>query len=253
MRFADARQATQAQRDAWERVRRAENYFARQLRRVASHIGNVVRTFGPEDPQRLDEMIETLHRYSTLLTPWARATARRMLAEVARRDERAWRVMARQMGESIQREITEAPVGLVYHQLMAQQVDLITSLPREAAKRVHDLVTGHLYEGQRASVVAEAIMATGEVTKNRANLIARTETTRAATLFQKARAEALGSEGYVWRTAHDWKVRPLHKKLEGSFHRWDDPPIAGEAGERAHPGTIYNCRCIAEPVLPSNL
>jgi SPP1 gp7 family putative phage head morphogenesis protein len=104
------------------------------------------------------------------------------------------------------------------------------------------------------------------VTRSRAELIARTETGRAASALTQARAEYIGSPGYLWRNANDYKVRPeigikhfaklntlakgSHRKLEGTFHRWDDPPIAGVNGERAHPGSIYNCRCWAEPVLP---
>jgi uncharacterized protein with gpF-like domain len=102
-----------------------------------------------------------------------------------------------------------------------------------------------------------------------ARLIARTETARTASVLTEVRAKSVGSEGYIWRTSLDADVRPKigtpnfaklntlamgsHRKLEGTFHRWDDPPIASENGERAHPGQIYNCRCWPEPVLPDRI
>ena len=128
-----------------------------------------------------------------------------------------------------------------------------TSLPLDAAQRVHELTTGALYEGARANEIAAEIMKTGEVTRSRANLIARTEVGRSATTLTQARAESVGSVGYIWRTARDYDVRQRHKELEGTFHAWNDPPVATDPGQRpirAHAGSIFNCRCYAEPVLP---
>lgn len=244
------RRDTQRERDAWESVRRAERAFAVQLRKIAYQIGHIVEAFGVDDPQRLDEMINTLQRYADIMRPWARSVSRRLLYEVARRDERAWKRYGRLMGEAIEQQISSAPIAGAYQQLMSEQVELITSIPRDAAKRVHELATEFIYEGRRYPELSKMIMESQDVSKARANLIARTEVSRAASVFQQVRAQHIGSEGYVWRTSRDRRVRVIHRKLEGSFHRWDEPPIAGERGERAHPGGIFNCRCIAEPILP---
>lgn len=226
-----------------------------------------MQAFGADDPTRIAEMTATLNRYAAILAPWARAVGRRMLYETARRDARAWRQHARMLGEEIERELNEASIGGAYQELMERQVDLITSLPRQAAQRVHQLATEHLYEGRRYPDIVTEIMRSSTVARSRAELIARTEVGRAATTFQQARAKAIGSEGYIWRAVMDYKTRPelgihnfaklntlemgSHRKLDGTFHKWDEPPIAGARGEHAHPGAIYNCRCYAEPVLPT--
>jgi SPP1 gp7 family putative phage head morphogenesis protein len=176
-----------------------------------------------------------------------------MLYETARRDEKAWRTHARLLGEGISQELKSADIGGAYQSLMVQQVDLITSIPRDAAIRVHQLATEHLYEGRRFPDIAAEIMKSGQVSRSRADLIARTETGRAAVTFQQARAEAIGSEYYIWRAVMDWKTRELHRSLNKTMHRWDDPPISGPNGERSHPGAIYNCRCYAEPVIPGEV
>jgi SPP1 gp7 family putative phage head morphogenesis protein len=250
MFVVDARRESSFQRRIWLRVRNTERHYARQLRKVADQVRHIVQAFGTESPEAIAEMQATLHRYADILTPWSRAVARRMLYETARRDERAWRSHAKRIGEEISNELQSADIGGAYQQLLTQQVDLITSLPRDAAIRVQKLATEHLFEGRRFPEISAEIMRSGLVTKARADLIARTETGRAAVTFQQVRAQAIGSEYYIWYAVMDWKTRELHRTLNKTMHRWDDPPIAGPNGERAHPGAIYNCRCYAEPVLP---
>lgn len=188
-------------------------------------------------------------RYAATLTPWAEAVSRRMVTEIAARDERAWVRVSQQMGQALKREIATAPTGEAMRTAMASQVKLITSLPTEAAQRVHDLVIAGISEGRRADAIAEEIARTGEVTKSRATLIARTEVSRTATELTKARAEHIGSTHFIWRTAGDSDVRPSHKKLNGQTFRWDEPPEC-DPGHHALPGCIWNCRCFAEPILP---
>ncbi len=240
---------TQRQRQAFAKVRLADRYYGTQLRKIAKTVGDLVGAFHPEDPAQLAEMRALLGKYSDLIRPWSRAVAKRMLADVSRRDARAWALHARTMGQELQREIEAAPVGDVFRQLLDDQVHLITSLPTEAGRRVHELVAGNLYTGARARTVAEEVMRTGEVTLSRATLIARTETARAASTLTQVRATAIGSEGYVWRTARDKNVRLSHRKMEGKFIRWDDPPEV-DPGYRYHAGMFPNCRCVPDPVLP---
>ena len=257
---------TRKQRAFFAKTRRAEGAYATNLRKVAKAVEDIVKMFDPTDAHQVNELEQTLRRYSDLLRPWARVTAQRMLNDVSRRDEKVWGEYTRYLGLELKREIYAAPTGEAMFDLMQEQVHLITSLPLEAANRVHELVTGALYEGARAKEIGDEIYRTGEVTRARANLIARTEVGRAATSLTQARAEYVGSPGYIWRSSHDWDVRPAigtknfaklntlemgsHRKLDGTFHRWDSPPIAATNGVRAHAGSIFNCRCYAEPVLP---
>jgi SPP1 gp7 family putative phage head morphogenesis protein len=232
----------EAARRAALRARRAETQFAQQLRHIARAIGQIVNgTADPDNPHQWITVAQALEDYGRLITPWATATSTRMLAEVSRRDVAGWHEIGRTINRALAQEIATAPIGPTLQQLLADQVHLITSLPREAAERVHQLSLEAVTGGRRWEEIAEDLAASGQVSLGRANLIARTETGRAATALMQVRATHLGSEGYVWRTARDRDVRPLHKRLEGSYHRWDDPPVAGERGELAHPGAIYNC------------
>lgn len=243
------RRDTKKQREAFAKVRNAENYYRSQLRKVARHINDIVMGYEHDDPAQLAQMQKVLRRYATIIKPWSRNVARRMLHDVSKRDERAWSSYAKNMGVEIRREIQETPIGAELRSLLADQVNLITSLPLQAAQRVHELTQKAIPEGGRYKNIVDEIKDTGQVTMSRATLIARTETARTASALTMVRAKSIGSEGYIWRTAHDADVRPSHKKMEGKFIRWDDPPEV-DPGKRYHAGMFPNCRCVAEPIIP---
>jgi SPP1 gp7 family putative phage head morphogenesis protein len=246
------RRDTVAARRRWLRAQRAEVQFARALRLIANKCGALARrNFDPNRPMgSAAKLRRELENYGQALGPWARATAARMVADVARRDEAFWYEQSQLMSRNLRQEIKNAPTGIATRQRAYEAAGLISSLPLEAAQRVEQLAVEYMTRGIRANELTSRILRTGQVTKSRANTIARTETSRTAGLLQEVRSKAVGSEGYIWRTSQDIDVRDRHRKLEGRYCRWDSPPIAGENGERAHPGGIYNCRCWAEVVLP---
>lgn len=242
---------TARERRTFASARRAEKSYARALRRVAGHVGDIVRGIGGDDPAGASPRLEAaLRDYAKLIEPWAGVEARRMLADVSRRDEAVWSKLATGMTRALREEIAEAPTGELLRGLLAEQVSLITSIPLKAAERVHEISIGTLASGARSGEVREMILSSGSVARSRAELIARTEVARASSGLVEARALHVGSVGYIWRTAEDQDVRPVHRRHAGKFFRWDDPPVAGTRGERAHAGQIYNCRCYPEPVIP---
>lgn len=247
---ATAAQRRRVSRERFLRARRAELKYRGALVHVAHHVGTLVKGFAPNGiVERPSEIREALSRYAALLRPWAASTVSRMQAEVSQRDLSAWAELGREMGTGLRNEVAHAPTGVEMRVLLDEDVELITSLPLEAAKRVHLLTQEAMLNSTRAAEVAKEILRTGAVTASRAKLIARTEVARTASKLTQARATFVGSEGYVWRSSGDSDVRPLHKKLNGKFIRWDDPPVSGERGELAHAGQIYNCRCYPDPII----
>ncbi|MCY1351943.1 phage head morphogenesis protein, SPP1 gp7 family [compost metagenome] len=113
---------------------------------------------------------------------------------------------------------------------------------------MHDLTLQGIEDSTRANEIAKEIQRSGEVATSRAQLIARTEVSRTAATLTEARAKATGSEGYIWRTAHDGTVRSSHKAMEGKFVPWSTPPTLDKL--TGHAGCLPNCRCWPEPVIP---
>jgi len=188
-----------------------------------------------------------LRRYAEALGPWATKTASDMLAEVNARDLAAWRAMGQELSKGIVREIFTAPAGQVMRDLLDDQVALIKSIPLDAAKRVHELTLKGLEDSTRASEVAAQIMRSGEVSRSKAMLIARTEVARTGSLLTEARAKHVGSEGYIWQTSRDGDVRQSHKEMQGKIVKWNDPPTLD--GMTGHAGCFPNCRCWAQVLL----
>lgn len=242
-----------SRRVEWFAARKAETVYSNKLRGVARQVGMLVGGITPDgylSNKQLAALLKLLDDYALAITPWAEATAAYMINDVARRTEKVWKSVGRSIGQGIRYEIAASAQGAVFRQSMAENVELITSLPRKAGKRVHDLTMEALTTGERAESIAQKILATESVTTSRARLIARTEVARTAANFVEARARAAGSQGYIWRTSKDADVRPTHKKMEGVYVPWDAPPKTDKDLDPYHAGCGPNCRCYAEPIFP---
>lgn len=249
--FVFDRKRRPAEERRWSDARKAERSYGAQLRKIARQIAELLKHTNLGSIAATNDVAERLAAYGDIIEPWASSVAERMLAEVSRRDREVWRSYSAEMGRLLEREIQTAPTGETMRRLLAEQVGLIKSLPVEAAQRVQRLSIEALSAGTRAEEIAKQLAATGDVTMNRARLIARTEVGRAATELTSARAQHVGSTEFIWRTAGDSDVRPSHRRLNGRAFRWDNPPEC-DPGHRALPGAIFNCRCYAEPIIPED-
>ena len=229
---------------AIERARQTERRFARQLRKIAYHVADIVRAVPEADLADLTgwpDLEATLARYAEVIGPWARSAAALMLSEVNRHDLAAWTQLSGDMKRALRDEIDNAPTGFAMRALLADQVTLIKSIPIEAGERVHRWCLEGIADGTRAAKVSKAIQATSDVTAARATCIARTETARTATTLTQVRSEFVGSTHFVWTTAGDVDVRKSHRALNGRAFMWSDPPICDPPAYRALPGAIWNC------------
>lgn len=104
--------------------------------------------------------------------------------------------------------------------------------------------------GATVRSVAKQIEDTFEVTKTKANLLARDQILTLNADIDRQRQTNLGIEEYIWTTSGDERVRSSHDDLDGTTQRWDTPPQISDDGRTGHPGEDYQCRCTAFPVLP---
>jgi SPP1 gp7 family putative phage head morphogenesis protein len=173
-----------------------------------------------------------------------------MVADVSRRNLKGWKLSGEAISRALLVELEHAPTGSLYAQLMQDQVTLIKSIPLKAAERIHQLATSALTSGARADTITAEILRTGQVSAGRARTIARTEVSRSANSFTQARAQTIGSDGYIWRSSGDGDVRPTHRKMNGKYVRWDSPPKTDAGLAPYHAGCGPNCRCFPEPIIP---
>jgi SPP1 gp7 family putative phage head morphogenesis protein len=250
------------EREKFSKAHNAQTSYGAAIRAYAKQVARIIHHYsenGIIPPQRIPALEDALRRYADGTREWARATAWRMLKEVEKRNLTAWKLHTEEMGRALRRELLEAPVGETMLGLLSDQVDLITSLPREAAAHVQEttmeaLETSSRYP-ERVAEIEELLerahpASTEAWLKNRATLIARTETARSASVLVQARAEYVGAESYIWTTAGDWKVRQSHRRLNHTVQKWSDPPFSDPPDHHSHPGQIFNCRCVALPIIP---
>ena len=105
--------AFSARRDkaAYEKVRRAELQYGMKLRKLARHVGDIINGFPAGDPASLPPLRKLLREYAEALTPWAKATAAGMLADVQARDEKLWVEVTKGMSQALRLELANAPTG----------------------------------------------------------------------------------------------------------------------------------------------
>jgi len=121
--------------------------------------------------------------------------------------------------------------------------------------RLRKNVQSAIFAGNRHESLVRSIQDSYGVTASKAKFLARQETSLLMTKFKETRYTDSGVNEYKWRCvvgspAHP--VRPSHKVLDGTVHRWDAPPITtppGEPPRRNNPGQDYNCRCSAIPIV----
>jgi SPP1 gp7 family putative phage head morphogenesis protein len=232
-------------------IRAVEFFYIRALTKLARTVGQFINDLWSTN--KFDQITPVLENYAEIIEPWAFSLSQKVIANISLQDEKAWMKHGGKMAPIMKSELQSLSLNEIVHNLRIEQVNLIKSIPIEAARRVQNLAFEAAIAGaDRREQIAKMILESEKVTENRAKLIARTETTRAHSIIQQSRAKFIGSEGYLWKTLRDRKVRKDHQELEGQYCRWDDPPIADKRKNvRAHPGQIYNCRCYAIPILPA--
>jgi SPP1 gp7 family putative phage head morphogenesis protein len=228
----------------------SEKFFATQLRKVARVVKGIIDSHVLGNKIDESKLKKALFSYAEVLLPWAEKLSEKVIRSISNNNERAFTENSKKISRGLLDIFTGPGVGAVAKKLHEDQVSLITSLPLEAAEKAQIISRNSAINGVRAEISAKKILELGDITINRATLIARTETAKANTALTVARAEAIGSKSFIWRTVGDADVRESHKALDGKVFEYANPPFVS-IEEGAHlPGDIWNCRCYAEPIFP---
>lgn len=144
--------------------------------------------------------------------------------------------------------------GEFYHDQLRLWIDdnvgLISTLPDELLDEMQNIVEDGFLNGKSNRNIVKSIQERFGVSRSKARFYATDQLSKLnASITQQQQTEC-GVEEYVWSSSKDQRVRDRHRQLDGTKHRWDDPPIVDyRTGRRAHPGEDYRCRCVALPVF----
>ncbi len=227
--------------------------------------GGTITYPDPVIPARKDSLIDdiisqinqTMDIVNTLLNPFKRRATQAAVAvsfEVAAFNKIQYeKTINSVLGVDI---FQEEPWLETQLELFANQnAELITGMTEEEIKRVSGHIQRGLQEGSSYESIADEIQESFGITRRKAKLIARDQTSKLNASLTKLRQQEVGIERYEWQTSGDERVRPSHKVLDGKICRWDDPTVfldeqTGKwkkrstiGGTQVHTGQDINCRC----------
>lgn len=131
--------------------------------------------------------------------------------------------------------------------------DIKNALPEQIVK-MREVVGQMAIEGESRLTIQRYIENNFVKDQKKAKFLARNESSIAVTEYLKAKYQENGSEEFKWIANLDERVRDEHKKLNGTIHRYDNPPIIDErTGTRGMPGEFYNCRCTFVPIFKKSV
>jgi SPP1 gp7 family putative phage head morphogenesis protein len=122
-------------------------------------------------------------------------------------------------------------------------VALIKDITDKGIADIQSLLMTRIEAGDSNATIAKAIQERLEVTRRRAQFIARDQVAKLNGKLTELRQKEVGVAKYIWRAVQDGATRASHLRNHGKMFSWDDPPETG------HPGEDFQCRCTAEPVL----
>lgn len=155
-------------------------------------------------------------------------------------------------GVTLKADSVSGPVADVVKASIKQNVALIKSIPSKYFLEIEGAVMRSIQTGNGMADLQPELQKRYDITKKRAALIARDQTSKATTAINKARMQGLGVKKFKWLHSFGGKEpRPLHKDvLNGNIYSFDDPPVIDEkTGEKGLPGQLINCRCRMVPVI----
>lgn len=120
-------------------------------------------------------------------------------------------------------------------------------MQRTTQKEINKILKDMDSVTKKGGSLEEYIVARSKIAESKAKAIARAEMGKEANIVLAQSNIAAGRPYYMWITKGDGDVRPIHRDLDKTTQRWDNPPIAGK-NFRGHPGEAANCRCEAIPL-----
>lgn len=138
-----------------------------------------------------------------------------------------------------------------YRAVLAENVNLIKSVPAQYLKDIQTKVWQSVITGSDIEKLAEGIREVYGVNERRAATIARDQTNKAKAVIENVRYKELGLTRARWQHSSAGKVpRPTHVAANGKTYDLNKGMWDKDEGEWVFPGQLINCRCSSSPIIP---
>ncbi|PWF25050.1 phage minor head protein [Corticimicrobacter populi] len=193
-------------------------------------------------------------KWSRVFSECAGPLANRMIDQVDRFSKKNLSASLREMSGGLTIKTPQMP-AVLYDKILAstaENVALIKSVPAQYLEKIQGIVMRSIQSGgQGTREVFEEIGHLGQVTKNRAKLIATDQTRKITAAMNDARMKSAGVKRFEWiHSGGSAEPRELHVEYDGQIFDLDDPPVIDRrTGQKGLPGVLIHCKCRMRPVL----
>lgn len=135
--------------------------------------------------------------------------------------------------------------------IIAENVNLIKSIPSRYFTQVNSIVLEGLSRGLDFHYIAEQLVKQTGITERRAKNIARDQICKADTAMSVVRQKHVGIKDGIWlHSGAPNEPRKSHVKANGQKFSLDKGLPVGDNGEYVLPGQPINCLCTWKPIIP---
>ncbi len=243
-------------KDPFEYSKKVERDYEKYLNMINKNIDKAMNNYRDADVDTLVELMQDLSDYSTKIYEWAKRNTTKMFYDMDKGSLEQWQKQSKIMASAIRKTTSSEPVQSLMREYIEENTKLIQSVPYKTAQKIQKIIYENYLQGRvRSKFLVSQIMDISNLNKNRAKLIARTETSKLSTGLTMVRSKLVGTNWYQWDTSADIRVRSSHKIMEGVLVNWNDPPSPERLDNQKrdygkyHAGQTFNCRCVALPLV----
>ena len=162
------------------------------------------------------------------------------------------------LGITIQKEYYDDGIQRMVDEWVHENVSKIGSIPAEYLGEVESIIRWGYDTKQPKVNVYRRLEKLAGMTRTKAKMIARDQLGTLNARMTQFEHESAGVTKYKWVTRRDSLVRDCHRELNGTIHKWSEPPPMWYmtksrgivyTGRYCNPGEDYGCRCTASPVF----
>lgn len=140
-----------------------------------------------------------------------------------------------------------------YRAVVAENVNLIRSIPQQFLKDVESSVWTNVMKGSDLHTLSKDLRQKYGISHRRAAFIATDQNAKARAVFEEARRSELGIEEAEWRHSGAGKYkRPTHVAMDRKRYKIKQGMWDSAVQKYIWPGTEPRCRCTSRSVLPQH-
>lgn len=203
-----------------------------------------------QDSALNDAFDKLARRWLSKFDDLAPALAKWFAQDHKSRVDRTLKTQLRKAGFTVKFQMSR-PMRDAYNAVIDENVALIKSIPARYLESVKVDLMQSVQNGRDLGYLTDQLVKRTGVAKRRAAFIARDQNNRATAVMARTRQLELGITQAKWLHSAGGKTpRPKHVAFSGQVFDLSSGHDFDDGNGSILPGTVYNCRCVAQPILP---